>query len=404
MNHPHSTARELLAHSRREASARDALEVSDHLAGCAGCRRAFAELARGEHPTAAVTPEQFPGADYETLCAYLDGTLDETDREILEGDLRNHPALRAQLNALRQLRAQDDAEALPSAPGNVVLFPALPRWFRIAGTLAAAALLMTVAVLTSGSWMVNSSTRERSPLNARLHDAGQTRPAFVLLALPEVAGDLRPMVSDAINSGTLPAAPALAALRPKGGTLLAEEPASGTVKGPRGSPAAGVFALRTPVGMVVRETSPALRWQVGDPALEYRVVAMPILGNGEAVRSPALRVPAGARELAWTPPAPLERGETYEWQAQALAPDGSVRDRQPAPPQPEARFQVLDAAADAALNRLESHQPRAHLPLAVAYTRAGLLEDAARELRALAADNPKSDLPKSLLRDLGRRR
>jgi hypothetical protein len=69
----------------------------------------------------------------------------------------------------------------------------------------------------------------------------------------------------------------------------------------------------------------------------------------------------------------------------------------PAPSDPEARLMVLDPALAAELARLERQQPRSHLLLGVAYSKAGLLEDAEREFRALEAANPGSPVAKQLL-------
>ena len=124
MHQPHPTAEELSAHHRRELPPGETLAVSDHLAACATCREAFRGPGPGPAASAAeaVTGAPSPGVDYETFRAYLDGTLDPVDREILEADVRNHPAVAAQLEDLRRFRLEAEAPAWP--PANVVRFPA----------------------------------------------------------------------------------------------------------------------------------------------------------------------------------------------------------------------------------------------------------------------------------------
>ena len=66
---------------------------------------------------------------YEQVEAYVDGTLDDVDREILETRLADDPGLRAMVEDLRALRT-----ALPAAvpaPSRVVPFE--PRRWRRAG-------------------------------------------------------------------------------------------------------------------------------------------------------------------------------------------------------------------------------------------------------------------------------
>jgi hypothetical protein len=62
-----------------------------------------------------------------------------------------------------------------------------------------------------------------------------------------------------------------------------------------------------------------------------------------------------------------------------------------------ARFKVLGAEESAALERGLRAAPGSRLVAGVLSARAGLLDDAERELRALAADNPDSDVARGLL-------
>jgi hypothetical protein len=72
----------------------------------------------------------------------------------------------------------------------------------------------------------------------------------------------------------------------------------------------------------------------------------------------------------------------------------------PTAPAPEARFKVLEKAKADELTVVERVGPGSHLARGTLYARAGLLDDAERELRALLAANPKSSTARKLLQSL----
>jgi len=76
----------------------------------------------------------------------------------------------------------------------------------------------------------------------------------------------------------------------------------------------------------------------------------------------------------------------------------------PQPPEPEARFLVLDALTLERIEETRRRTSRSHLVLGILYAEAGLLDDAERELTALATLNPGVALPKGLLADLREQR
>jgi hypothetical protein len=134
-----------------------------------------------------------------------------------------------------------------------------------------------------------------------------------------------------------------------------------------------------PLGAIIINDRPAFTWNA-IPNARYRV----------EVFDPSFRGVASSgvlEDTRWTPPAPLPRGGTYLWQVTALTPSGSVT--APRPPSPEARFVVLDGAHAAALERLARSEARPSLALGVAYAEAGVLDAAARELRAVDNDEAR---------------
>jgi hypothetical protein len=72
----------------------------------------------------------------------------------------------------------------------------------------------------------------------------------------------------------------------------------------------------------------------------------------------------------------------------------------PAPPAPEARFKILEAGRAEELGRSLDAAGASHLARGVLYARAGLLDDAEREIEALLRDNPRSNAARKLLRSL----
>ena len=191
-------------------------------------------------------------------------------------------------------------------------------------------------------------------------------------------GDLRQSVEHAARTGTLDKPPILAELNSAPGTL------AGSVPTPT--------ALRqtSPVGVVVREDRPALQWTAVKDATGYAVYL-----QDDEERTPLLRQEVVGGTTTWTPPAPLARGTIYQWQVEALR-GSEVLARAPRRPEPEARFQVLDARHEEELAEVERLYPQNALILGTACAQAGLVRAAARQFEELARCYPKSDAARRL--------
>jgi hypothetical protein len=147
------------------------------------------------------------------------------------------------------------------------------------------------------------------------------------------------------------------------------------------------FALLTPVGKIVRENQPVLRWKPLKDAVSYTV----------AIVNSNFRVVEESGKLTatnWKPAKPLPRGAVYSWQVTATKADGSET-VSPSAPAPQARFRVLDQKMADDLSKLEKTKSR--LALGVLYATAGLIEEARREFQILVKENPKSALARKLL-------
>lgn len=165
----------------------------------------------------------------------------------------------------------------------------------------------------------------------------------------------------------------------------------------RGEPKNGLpFPLVGPLGTVVRDQQPTLRWEPLAGARSYTVKIVTADGSNDKV--------ADSGKLAgteWTATKPLTRGKTYYWEVEAEVADGSLV-VSPVVPAPDAKFRVLDSAAADELERAEREQASSHLLLGSLYAKAGLLDDAEREFRLLARANPKSPAVRRLLESVRR--
>lgn len=149
------------------------------------------------------------------------------------------------------------------------------------------------------------------------------------------------------------------------------------------------FALVEPVGKVVRESRPTLRWRPLAGAKRY-TVAVVDANFSVVAQSPQLNA------TTWTLDKPLPRGTNYTWQVTAIRADGSEV-VSPISPAPQARFRVMDKSAFDEVTRLEQAGVRSHLARGVIYAGAGLLDEARAEFEALIKENPRSQLARKLL-------
>ncbi len=185
----------------------------------------------------------------------------------------------------------------------------------------------------------------------------------------------------------------------------------------------GVVTLATANGTYVRGTRPVLSWGAVEGATAYRVTLFDAGGNALAQAGPT-------RNTSWTVPRALPRGQVFQWRVVALRPadpgaiaaagngpeaavgpaEGAAGATAPAAAPSAARgaateriatgvarFKVLGQEDATALERGLRAAPGSRLVAGVLAARAGLLDDAERELRALATDNPDSDVVRGLL-------
>jgi hypothetical protein len=284
---------------------------------------------------------------FDELAAYVEGRLDSEQRALFEERMDSDPVLRQEVEDLRALHAEMAPRR--QARARPVRFVALAA----AATIAAAAVTL---------W--HRPPEERRPV-------ASPSPVVVPTLKDGDLARLDPAMRDAVDAarrGTLPA--------PRGLDALVSGPA--TLMGPE---TAAAFGPRSPLGTRVSADAPTLRWTAYPGATAYEVALF-----DQDLRKQLASGPVAATE--WRPTRPLARGRTYLWQVTALA--GGQRITAPAPPAPEARFEVVGAEVLAAVDARRGQAPASHLVGVIALVEAGLLDDAEAELAALAADNPGS--------------
>lgn len=151
------------------------------------------------------------------------------------------------------------------------------------------------------------------------------------------------------------------------------------------------FRLKSPLGVVVRETTPTLSWEglPGPGPHEYTVVIRE-LGTDSVVASTETPV----SNTSWRPKQPLARGKSYGWFVSTSGGGKTVY----APAAGMGTFKVLDEESDQLLARAEAAAPDSLLVRAVLLYRVGLVRESAEAFARLEALNPRSRTVKVLRR------
>lgn len=227
--------------------------------------------------------------------------------------------------------------------------------------------------------------------------------AAVVLLIPRETERPRPVTPAPRVTATVPNPPTLTPARnAEWDALLAETRRTGVLPFPaeirkladadrfRGDPSEGAAeeVEMWPVATAVAEQQPELRW----PAKQGATSIVTVSSRGEEIaRSGEL---AAAR---WRVPVALRRGRMYTWQVRIEGGEEPVV--LPAPPAPPAIFRVLSAREHEELLRARAEAAGDRLLLGVLYARAGLVEEARRELAAHARET-RDPLTARLLRQL----
>jgi hypothetical protein len=375
----HLTEEELRQYRRRTMPSPALLEADDHLARCSECRRSLERVEPGAASDVALwralTGAETAGqqhVSHEELVAFVENDWSITDRSRVTAHLEGCAECRADSEDLSRFRAE--LEDRPK-PDRIAKIRRRPAWFIPVWVGAAAVILVGIFV----GLRFDQGTGEPQPnVIAQLTDAGGAirldSSGQLVTPAPLEAADAAKIKDALINRRIEPAAVLTQFASPPGQLL-------GRPTGPSRS------ALVAPVATAVASDQPVLRWRpFGDG--QY-MISIYDARYQKVAQSPSLR------QTEWRPDHPLPRGSIYTWQVMADSKHGPLRD--PVPPEPEARFEVLQQSEADQLEKAQREHPGSHLLLGILYAQAGALDDSERELTALLAANPHSDVAKNLL-------
>ena len=251
--------------------------------------------------------------------------------------------------------------------------PGVP-WFAIAGVAGG-------GLAGGGGWFITGPSHPSGPpqpaIVASLHDAGGTieldAPRNASIGLDAASPEEQNLVREALERGSLPTGQALSG----GGAGRALGP--GTTAPP--------FAPLGPLNTRVLSDRPVFNWQVYPGAAHYQVLVTnenldPLARSGMLTGT------------EWQPEKGLPRGVILLWQVRAW--HGSEMVSAPAPPAPPARFEIAAEPVAERIEQLRTLPRPSHLLAAVLCAQAGLRDEAAKELQALAQENPDSKVVGSL--------
>jgi hypothetical protein len=332
----HLSQRQIEEYRRRALPAAELLALDDHIAECPDCRL---RLAAGEPLSGALQ------------------VWDDLSRE-------DRAAVGIDLGALVDESRDGGRRPARGAPRPL----AVALW--AAGLLLVTGLLAWLATLPLRREVESLRTEVRTMRNGRPAPA----PVIGLEALP--AG-LRETVAAALRDGRLERPVEIAELRGTGAVL-------------RGVTASARFAPLSPLATDVLDGRPTFRWSALPGAESYRVRVFdpdfnPVADSGS--------LPGTGTE--WIPVQPLRAGDVYAWQIKARGRGKEVT--APGPTSPQALFRVLEEKQAVAVRSEALTAGSSHLARGVIYARAGLADDAERELGAAVREEPDSEGARKLL-------
>ncbi len=425
-------------YAARKALPAETLHLQTHIVVCAECREKLARVIGAEKAFAAVHQnfafEDFGDAPkhlaYEQLEFFVDDKLDEVDREIATSHLAICAECERDLTDLykfREIAAAPAAQNLTTAESAKQSFWSKFFAFGSIGTFAPVAAVLLVAVLF-GAWLLLRGVRpdeiaqgnKNQDILLSNSELPKTSPAVNASPETSPSPEVAPLPNQnlpnnktlyAINDGRITiddkgkvkgaenlSAAAQNAIKQSLQTekiIVANNSLGGggsVLMGESNAESGVPFGLQTPIGKVIKENQPVLRWKPLKNAANYSV----------AVVDDKFRVVEESEKLtatSWKPSKPLPRGANYSWQVTAILPDGTET-VSPSSPAPQARFRVVEQNLFDDINKLEKSGNPSHLALGVLYAKAGLKRETRAEFEKLVKENPQSPLARKLLQSV----
>jgi hypothetical protein len=423
----HLTNNQIEDYGRRKLRAAQLLSVSDHLDVCETCRRMVEKEIYGDAAFFALKSELFgesaaPTAEwshltFEQTADYVDGTLAGEELGTVKDHLTGCGQCAAAVNDLSAFKIRVAPELAREYRPSPIRATAEKRWPRFVAAFysllpkspaLAFGSALAVFLLIATGWLIWQASREKgtnpditvttpSPIVSPTSTL-ESAAAMIIAQLNDGAGQVildregnlsgvdnlppayQQMIKVALTTRQLEKSSLLAGLaRPDRLTLR-----SGDNQG-------NEFSVVNPIGKVMLSDRPTFHWSPLEGATGYVVEVYDAKFNLTASSSQLI-------DASWTPPHSLGRGGIYYWQVKAIK--GDQEYASPRPPTPQAKFRILDRDRADELVRARRAYSSSHLTMALLYTRAGLLDEAQQEIRALQKANPNSDISRRLLTNL----
>ncbi len=339
MSTTHISREQLVKYRNRALLPQELVAVDGHLGQCQECRNELAGMATPPAAAiAAIKDARFEHVSYEQMDAWVEDTLDQTERELV----LSHIGLCAP--CARQLKAYESYAPVMAAP------------------IAPPAAVQAAQPITFG---------EKIRAMFRMPQVAMIAAAVALIAV------LSPLMMEKSNKGSdftaqfdsLPEAVRASAKEVINGDG-AQRPASLNGLAPNTD-----ASLQYPVSEVVEERQPILRWK--NFSGSYTIAVFDTNGRRIA-RSGILN------DTHWLVPVTLDRGQEYRWQIQ-----GGSETR-------TATFRVLSEADEDRLSQVRETHPTP-AALGAVEQQMGLLSLAQQQFEALKKEQPNSQDAAKLL-------
>jgi hypothetical protein len=368
----HLSDAQIRAYREQTLAAAELLEISDHSAGCQACRVRMASPVERRTQVRAIQSlleAQTAHPTYDEVAGYVDGQLSDEAAERVEIHARECQSCASDLDDLRMLRAELEAESARRKPWyRLAWFSSRPIWQGSLALAGGVACLLLIVVL------VRSMPRQGNDLQAtrgairdgnRFVTIGEGGTVAGLEALP---APYRTLLERALVARQVQFPGWIAELGQGRGMLLGAPGVQEPIR------------LLSPVGTAVEEQQPVFRWTTV-PGAEYQVS---VYDSGYNLVGGSSWSSSGE----WRFPQVLARDTRYSWQVHMRR--GAEEITIPAPPASEARFRVLAEDERAEVARARSGWGDSHMVMGVVYASAGLLDEAERELGLSSSQNPDS--------------
>lgn len=409
-------------YQQRRLSAQSRFQADMHLSGCPPCRRKIGEADRLHSLHASVQAElgfvahavsEHLGNDQ--IVSYLENTIDEVEREIITSHLVWCRSCGTDVNEMQTIVSQFRAgkEEQDSILARLrdrfrTQWEAQPIYWRVGSAFVAVVLVLAVPyVLWRLVLPINRGTEES------VASMPQTIPAATAIGGTSARASASPdpaVAAPARGADNVSESPGnLNWLLADDRRLFDHARTHGVLDLPRivtaspdrtmGAIEEESFRLLFPGNLVIRESQPTIRWEMLGGAPEYTVQIVDLDNGYEEVAK--LKV----ANTEWKPDRPLIPGHQYRWQVRAEKNGKSIYGVWAN--QPFANFAIISsqellrvAAAEERYKNLQ--HPLATIALAARYAKAGLVEDARRELKTIPKNNPHAALASRLLISLNR--